>query len=200
MPQVRNRPTRGFTLVELLVVMVIIGILISLILVAAIGGVRRAEERATQALLIKLDTGLSDRVEALLTSRVTPNPAHAVRWPRSSLAGRDRVEGRQRAQVIATYDMMRAELPDVFYIPSVPTRPMMPCRIIRSTSRGSRSPATRSTGDADYVLPLGARSAVMPGTGIYGASYTAAAGIYKNLGYVPAGYDGVDNNGNGVDR
>ncbi len=36
------------------------------------------------------------------------------------------------------------------------------------------------------------------GTGIYGASYFAAAGIYKNLGYLPAGYDGVDNNGNGA--
>ena len=31
------------------------------------------------------------------------------------------------------------------------------------------------------------------GTGVYGASYTAAAGIYKNLGYLPQGYDGVDN-------
>ena len=37
------------------------------------------------------------------------------------------------------------------------------------------------------------------GTGIYGASYTVAAGIYKNLGYLPAGYDGVDNStGDGV--
>ena len=38
----------------------------------------------------------------------------------------------------------------------------------------------------------------LAGTGIYGASYTAAAGIYKNLGYLPQGYDGVDNNGNGL--
>ena len=36
------------------------------------------------------------------------------------------------------------------------------------------------------------------GTGIYGASYNTAAGIYKNLGYLPAGYDGVDNNYNGM--
>ena len=38
----------------------------------------------------------------------------------------------------------------------------------------------------------------LPGTGIYGASYTAAAGIYKNLGYLPAGYDGVDNDQDGL--
>ena len=36
------------------------------------------------------------------------------------------------------------------------------------------------------------------GTGIYGASYFAAAGIYKNLGYLPTGYDGIDNDGNGL--
>ena len=36
------------------------------------------------------------------------------------------------------------------------------------------------------------------GTGIFGASYFAAAGIYKNLGYLPAGYDGIDNDGNGL--
>lgn len=35
------------------------------------------------------------------------------------------------------------------------------------------------------------------GTGIYGASYAAAAGIYKNLGYLSTGFDGVDNNNNG---
>ena len=35
------------------------------------------------------------------------------------------------------------------------------------------------------------------GTGIFGASYSAAAGLYKNLGYLPTGYDGIDNNGNG---
>ena len=32
----------------------------------------------------------------------------------------------------------------------------------------------------------------------YGASYSAAAGIYKNLGYLPTGYDGVDNDGDGL--
>ena len=34
------------------------------------------------------------------------------------------------------------------------------------------------------------------GCGTAGAG--AAAGIYKNLGYVPQGYDGVDNNQNGL--
>ena len=46
----------GFTLIELLIVIAIIGLLISLILVAAADGVRRAEERATQSLITKLET------------------------------------------------------------------------------------------------------------------------------------------------
>ena len=33
------------------------------------------------------------------------------------------------------------------------------------------------------------------GSGIFGASHAAAAGVYKGLGYLPLGYDGVDNDG-----
>ena len=33
---------------------------------------------------------------------------------------------------------------------------------------------------------------------MFGASFSAAGGIYKNLGYATTGYDGVDNNGNGL--
>src|SRR4051795_13405229 len=42
---------RGFTLVELLAVMVIIGIILAFILTAAMDSIRRAEERATQSLI-----------------------------------------------------------------------------------------------------------------------------------------------------
>ena len=59
-PRHSARPRAGFTLIELLVVIAIIGILISLILVAAVDGVRRAEERATQSLITKLETALND--------------------------------------------------------------------------------------------------------------------------------------------
>src|SRR3954470_24046194 len=68
--------SRGFTLVELLIVMIIIGILLALILTAAMGGVRRAEERATQSLISKLETGLDDRLQALLEIQPDYNNAH----------------------------------------------------------------------------------------------------------------------------
>ena len=56
-------------MLELLIVMVIIGIIIAFILVAAFDGLRRAEERATQALISKLDAGLNDRLDSLTTLR-----------------------------------------------------------------------------------------------------------------------------------
>ncbi len=67
---------RGFTLVELLVVIAIIGLIISLILVAAADGVRRAEERATQALITKLNDGVTDRLDALLNANAPINQTH----------------------------------------------------------------------------------------------------------------------------
>ncbi|MBV8607193.1 MAG: prepilin-type N-terminal cleavage/methylation domain-containing protein, partial [Singulisphaera sp.] len=63
---------RGFTLVELLVVMVVIGILIAFILTAAMGGVRTAELRATQALIAKLEAAMTDRLDALTMQRAEP--------------------------------------------------------------------------------------------------------------------------------
>ncbi len=77
----------GFTLVELLVVITIIGIILAFVMIAAMDAVRRAEERATQTLITKLEAGLSDRLEALLQNRPEPNYTHgylAAVW--SSLA------------------------------------------------------------------------------------------------------------------
>ena len=51
--------------------------------------------------------------------------------------------------------------------------------------------------DTDFVLPLGQGNSTS-GEGIYGASYFAAAGIYKNLGYPPQAYDGTDSDGDGL--
>ncbi len=70
------RRRAGFTFVELLVVMVIISIILGFILNAGMDARRRAEERATQGLITKLETGLSDRLDALLQTRPGPNTAH----------------------------------------------------------------------------------------------------------------------------
>ena len=66
----------GFTLTELLVVITIIGIILAFLLTAADGRDRRAEERATQSLITKLEGGLNDRLDALMQNQPTPNYAH----------------------------------------------------------------------------------------------------------------------------
>ena len=223
------RPPRGFTLTELLVVIAIIGILVAFILVAAQDGIRRAQEKATQSLIAKLEAGVAERIEAILLRRADTslghhalasvlNPSFAVNADPIATALNSYFGGTtysnsivspQRAQVIAQFDLVRAELPDVFYVQTK-----------SSPTYGALYPLNFAgvdfpVGSGNFLIPLGAFSAVggAPGTpttvtpvgiiaapgdpnkavGIFGATFQAAAGIYKNLGYLPQGYDGADN-------
>ena len=227
----------GFTLIELLVVISIIGILISLILVAAADGVRRAEERQTQTLITKLETALTDRVDALLQASAPINQTHrylaAITYldNANSAYAPIRNSYNRRAQVIAQFDFMKAELPDVFYRNSDSNYPLNFAAV--------PYPLSNPNGALDFALPLGNRWVGLPfipeipptpippnyynnptsfdplshpDTGIYGASFTAAAGLYKNLYEAAAldlqqaegssfnintraGYDAADNGG-----
>jgi len=246
-PRARSSPAavggpgrHGFTLVELLVVIVIISIILSFVLVAGMDAARRGEERATQTLITKLEGGLNDRLDALLQNRPDPNYAHAYMaaiWSSAAVTGNNlfgiippynQIKQTQRAQVIAWYDYIKAELPDVFFLQSDPNGnypinfaatpfgfPIVPS--IPDPNLGSTLAPY-----APYFLPLGNAiqnnppnsfgddNATNPnlgltGSGIFGASYPIAAGIYKNLAVPPPlvavdprGYDGVDNNGNGL--
>ena len=248
----RRRP--GFTLTELLIVMVIIGILIAFILRAAMDGVRRAEERATQATIAKIESGLTDRIEALLMTRADANGTHsylAALWTSATTYIPDRPKPRivanysptpplpgcvSRAQVIAQFDRMRAELPDVFVLNDQggsapdPNYPINFAGVPYPYGTAVLPLLNSSTPNAalysQYLLPLGIgilndptalsgtvswganppgglsavnTSPVVPAsTGIFGASYAAAGGLYQQLGATPQGYDGTDNNGNGL--
>jgi prepilin-type N-terminal cleavage/methylation domain-containing protein len=215
---------RGFTMIELLTVIIIIGIVIALIVTAAVGGIRRAEERATQGLISKLETGLDDRLQALLQTQPDYNQAHAY-MAGVYAAGMPEIPGLQRVNVIARHDQMKAEIPDVFLLSYTPTTVGTPpdyplnfaAQPFQAGSASTNLPGAAAT-YASYFLPLGNGYFDSPannsygaapinvigtnwnpnGTGIFGASYTAAAGLYKNLGYAPAGYDGADNNQNGL--
>jgi prepilin-type N-terminal cleavage/methylation domain-containing protein len=200
----------GFTLVELLVVIVIIGIILTFILIAAQDARRRAEEAATQSLIVKLEGGINDRLDALLQTRPDYNLAHdyvADVWTNDPATGTPtRLFQHTRAQVIAWYDFIKSEVPDVFFVQN--TTGPYPLNFAADPFPGT--PIDRNGTLGNYMLPLGNGVANAPpnsygagnvaqpmGTGIFGASYFAAAGIYKNLGYLPQGYDGIDNDGNG---
>ncbi|WP_435017125.1 prepilin-type N-terminal cleavage/methylation domain-containing protein [Tundrisphaera sp. TA3] len=209
----------GFTLVELLVVIAIIGIIISFILVAARDGVRRAEEKATQSLITKLDFAVADRIDALFNTQAPINQTHrflaAINAPASTnyvpLPGS--VEA--RAQVIAQNDFLRYEFPEVFFRNSETSNGSTLAGQYPLNFGASPYPLTSNAIDS-YVLPLGntvlglpytqldvangifvGTGEYLPRTGIFGASFAAAGGLYKNLGYQKQGYDGVDNGGNG---
>lgn len=211
---------RGFTLVELLVVMVIISILLGFILNAGFEAVRSAQRRQTQALITKLDLALSDRLDALMLTRPNPNTAHNFMADVFNSNYASPIPGYTRAQVWAWYDYIKSEMPDTFFV-QTQYDSNYPINFTGQPypTVGVSSPVTGLP--ANYVLPMG--NAVSPvngivigdggylptgslgqgafnpaGTGVYGASYAAAAGIYKNLGYAPQGYDGVDNNSNGL--
>ncbi len=193
-----GKPRGGFTLVEMIVVIVIISIIIALLLTAAMGGIRTAEEKATQSLIAKLDAALSDRLEALMESRPDPDLPHQyLAWVYSGGDFNAAKPVSNRAFVIAMTDYIKRELPDVFYVD--PTQLTGPYPL--NFAANPYLPGAPN-GAADFVLPLGTGTLSVllqtpllnTGEGIYGASYPAAAGVYKNLGYNPIGYDGVNNN------
>jgi len=253
--ELRAPRRRGFTLIELLVVIIIISIILGFIVVASMDATHRAEERATQSLITKLEQGLNDRLEALLQTRPEPNYSHGYLAAIYSMAAVDNnpmdltynppgmippalintviggnpqhvnnpaVRTTDRAQVIAWYDYIKSEMPDVFYIDpqfyasSSSYSGPYPLNFAAIPFPGTPALGAPPSPYANYILPLG-NSILGPyilggygdgnisnpslgpaGSGVYGASYGSVAGLYKNLGYQPAGYDGVDNNNDGL--
>jgi prepilin-type N-terminal cleavage/methylation domain-containing protein len=239
-PVPEAKRTSGFTLIEMSIVILIIGLLMAFVLAASFSATESARVRATQALITKLNAGLEDRLEALLATQVTPNGAHkflgVISTANLGLSSAQQTvlawglrspnnQGDQRAQVLARIDQIKAEFPDVFfldpnYVSNDPLHPIKFGGVPYNPNGNSLSPS-----DAHYVLPMGnsVAPAYVPdsidpstgnpiltgpggfipgitnpvGTGINGASYAAAASLYKLVGYTPRGCDGVDNNQDG---
>jgi prepilin-type N-terminal cleavage/methylation domain-containing protein len=96
-----SRVRRGFTLTELLIVMLVIGIMAGLALSALSGATELAREQRTRAIISKLDQLIMERYEGYRTRavplRVPPNAG-----PR----------GAAFVRLTALRDLMRMELPD----------------------------------------------------------------------------------------
>ncbi|MFO0956954.1 MAG: hypothetical protein U0800_05735 [Isosphaeraceae bacterium] len=254
----------GFTLIEIGIVIMIIGLLSSFILVVSMQGIERAKERATQSLIAKLDALVNERLQLLLSQQVDANLTHRYLADPNYPIGSFPIDpstgapdptrmpaASQRADIIARADYIKAQMPDVFFIQVDPNNlsatsnsvvyPLNfggyfpqgnPPFSLGGTQSINSSPTDKyilPLGNSVYFNPLGNNYGAVPlnyatnpptpvpppgysapGTGIYGAAYTAAAGLLKNLGnaqeqligmtpapYLSAGYNGVDDNGNG---
>ena len=184
----------GFTLVELIVVMAIIGIILAFLLIAAGDARRRAEQDATLALITKLEGGINDRLDALLQTRPDPTSAHVALAniyysgdPRHSLAvppgprsWPTTITSKASCPTSSSCRTRPAPIPSISRPTPYPGR-----RSTNLTRSGAIRPATRRRdGCPCHQAKLRCRHSRL-GEGIYGASYSAAAGIYKNLGYLP---------------
>ena len=123
-----KRPQRGFTLIELGVVIVIIGLMMSFLLAASYEGLKRSQARATQALILKLEQAMADRVEALATQRPSANLSHfylgMTEIPSTGPGPNTYLESADRSRLIAKIDYIRRELPDVFFVQNDPLYPL----------------------------------------------------------------------------
>ena len=182
------RPT-GFTLIELGIVILIIGILMAFVLAVSATSLEQARVRATQALIAKVSAAMEDRLDALLSLSITPNGAHrylaAINPPGYTAGSTDLPWGltsEQRAEVIARLDRIKAELPDVFYLD--PTFNTASNQFFPINFCGLPYPATATT-QAAYLTPLGHLNAdpFLPKT--YDSSGNA---LYYGVG------DGLPNN------
>src|SRR5262245_20885808 len=96
---------RAFTLTELLIVMMIIGIMAAMALSALSGATELAREQRTRAIISKLDQLIMERYEGYRT-RAVP-----IRIPATSTTA----QGTRYAAMIRLYalrDLMRMELPE----------------------------------------------------------------------------------------
>jgi prepilin-type N-terminal cleavage/methylation domain-containing protein len=166
----RAAARRGFTLIELGIVVAIIGVLIALVLIASAEGVERARARATQATITKLDAGLTERLDAILQQRVEPNGAHqymaairpALPAPGSpgpgdaaTLAFFWGLTSDSRAQVIAQHDLVKAELPDVFVVNTGDLEYPFNFAGLHYPDPTGTAPSNTPAVRAGFVLPLG---------------------------------------------
>lgn len=159
---------RGFTLIELGAVLIIIGIIVAFILAASYASVEQARTRATQALISKLEVALNERIDALMALTLAPNGAHAwlaaVNPPLDPTVPADEpiriwgLEANPRAEVIARMDLIKMELPDVFYI-QVDRNITPPANSYPINFAGLPYPLPNNLGPAQppaaYALPLG---------------------------------------------
>ncbi len=126
---------QGFTLVELLITVMIIGIMAAMVLFAMVGATEAAKKQNTEALIARIDAVLRNKWESYQTRRVpidTTGLAPAVA---------------ARRKLDALHDIMRMELPDRWS--DVVDDPVMPA--VSPIARPSVSQAYKRRWDAAQI-------------------------------------------------
>jgi prepilin-type N-terminal cleavage/methylation domain-containing protein len=132
---IRSSRRRGFTLTELLIVMMVLSILAGLVLAGLAGAVNDARAARTRTVINKIDLLIDERWESFRTRAVplrippTTHPQHAL-WA-------------ARARLYALRELMRMELPD--RITDVTSGPVIPGLPLSSVTQSYRRLANRAT-------------------------------------------------------
>lgn len=125
---------RGFTLVELLITIVIIGMMAAMVLFAMLSAQESAKVKKTEALIAKIDAVLKNKWESYQTRRVPIDTTGLT----SAVAARRRLD--------ALRDLMRLELPDRWS--DVVDDPATPFGVTPKIARPSVSQAYKRRYDA----------------------------------------------------
>ena len=138
---------------------------------------------------------MTDRLDALTMQRAEPTATSTCAGHGLQHGAGDHRRSLPRTRTCSvprcsrSIDFLRAELPDVFYFPQSSDPDY---NSLYPINFGMHQFPTASGSTFNFVLPLGCHSrcglAVVIGTGMNGASYLAAGGLYKNLGQVPQNF------------
>jgi prepilin-type N-terminal cleavage/methylation domain-containing protein len=182
-PSRQRRARRGFTLIELSIVILIIGIIVAFIAQASFLGTETARTRATQGLISKLEHGIAERLDSLMTQRIEVNGAHRYLasinppgYTPGALPLPWGLPSEARAEAIARLDYIRMEMPDVFFIQNHAQYPV--------NFAALPYPSATGLADDDYLLPIG-HMAFRYEPESYDTSTTPPTPIYTGTGDFP---------------
>lgn len=146
-----NRRARGFTLVEVLIVIAIIGIVTGLFLSGMSHAAGSAREARTKAMIARLDAVIQTRWESYRTRRVPINPSSSNRT------------SNEAARLRALRDLQRLEMPNRYSDITSKINDWPNCPAIDTGSMGSNTGITLPALSRAYLRAINTKATRNPG-------------------------------------